>query len=190
MQPTHSTTAVMALIDLSCSYRATSSSTSSSSISTTTTTTTTTEIRSSTPLSSTSDEEDEDYGEYSPKRTKKPTTNSNHHTNCTGKNNNNTNSGIQKNRKRKREITKDEIKKYFNYSQAKAAKMLGVSVSTLKRRYYSMGMGKWPYPENKFLAKKRSVSYICLAQDRPEKFMDQTTLQQLYKAFKCTSPDY
>lgn len=36
--------------------------------------------------------------------------------------------------------------KYFKYTQSVAAKKLGVSVSTLKRRFYQLDMGKrWPY---------------------------------------------
>lgn len=46
---------------------------------------------------------------------------------------------------KKNELTKEEIAKYFSYSQSTAAKMLGISVSTLKRRYYAMNLGKWPY---------------------------------------------
>lgn len=89
----------------------------------------------------------------------------------------------------RKEITKEEIKKYFNVSQSKAAKLLGVSVSTLKRRFYSMNMGRWPYPENRYLARKRSISYICSPNNRPEKQLDPHTLHVLLRAFKSTNPD-
>lgn len=47
--------------------------------------------------------------------------------------------------KTKTSIIREEISKYFAYSQSNAAKLLGISVSTLKRKCYAMGMGKWPY---------------------------------------------
>jgi hypothetical protein len=44
------------------------------------------------------------------------------------------------------QITKEDMMKYFKYTQSVAAKKLGVSVSTLKRRFYQLDMGKrWPY---------------------------------------------
>jgi hypothetical protein len=39
------------------------------------------------------------------------------------------------------ELKKEDIMKYMNFSQQYAAKMLGVSVSTLKRRFYELNMG-------------------------------------------------
>jgi len=53
----------------------------------------------------------------------------------------------KKGRKQKFFITEEELHKYYQYSQPEAAKRLGVSVSTLKRRYYKLFPGKrWPYP--------------------------------------------
>jgi DNA-binding transcriptional regulator YiaG len=89
----------------------------------------------------------------------------------------------------RKEITKEEIKKYFNVSQSKAAKLLGVSVSTLKRRFYSMDMGRWPYPGNRYSARKRTISYICSPNNRPEKQLDPHTLHVLLRAFKSSNLD-
>jgi hypothetical protein len=36
----------------------------------------------------------------------------------------------------------EEMQKYFKYPQPEAAKRLGVSLSTLKRRFYALNMGK------------------------------------------------
>ncbi len=67
-----------------------------------------------------------------------------------GSNTTNTNNGIVKpphpNSKRKKKLSKEEILKYIQYPQPDAARMLNVSVSTLKRRFYELGLGRWPYP--------------------------------------------
>ncbi|KAL9646103.1 hypothetical protein ABK040_007981 [Willaertia magna] len=46
---------------------------------------------------------------------------------------------------KKKEISREEMMKYFNVSQTAAARLLGVSVSTLKRRFYEEFNMKWPY---------------------------------------------
>ncbi|KAL9658774.1 hypothetical protein ABK040_005929 [Willaertia magna] len=43
-----------------------------------------------------------------------------------------------------KEITFEEMSKYFHLPQTQAAELLGVSLSTLKRRFYSFGIGRWP----------------------------------------------
>jgi DNA-binding NtrC family response regulator len=58
------------------------------------------------------------------------------------------------------EIRREDLLKYMNCSQQYAAKMLGVSVSTLKRRFYELNMGKWPYVENKSIEKKRKIEFL------------------------------
>ncbi|KAL9653876.1 hypothetical protein ABK040_012936 [Willaertia magna] len=42
-------------------------------------------------------------------------------------------------------IDLDTMKPYFHLPQREAAKKLGISLSTLKRRYYELNLGKWPY---------------------------------------------
>jgi hypothetical protein len=52
----------------------------------------------------------------------------------------------KKGRKQKFFISEQELSKYYQYSQPEAARLLGISVSTLKRRYYKMHPNKrWPY---------------------------------------------
>ncbi len=84
-----------------------------------------------------------------------------------------------------------EMKKYYYYPQPTAAKLLGVSLSTLKRRYYEVvGDKRWPYPDMKRLLKKRNISYIVHDTDKPTKQLDPHTIHVLKKAFQhsCSIP--
>lgn len=45
----------------------------------------------------------------------------------------------------------------IEYPQSDAALLLGVSISTLKRRFYDLGMGRWPYPQIKLYDDTRSM---------------------------------
>jgi hypothetical protein len=89
---------------------------------------------------------------------------------------------------KKQELTKEEISKYFSYSQSTAAKMLGISVSTLKRRYYSMGLGKWPYqyaksPKSSFQEKKGGLGFVLNKGLVDEKHLSKNVEKQLLNAF-------
>jgi DNA-binding NtrC family response regulator len=51
-------------------------------------------------------------------------------------------------RKRSSQLTRQVLEEYFKYSQEEAASRLGVSLSTLKRKFRSLKMGKrWPFQE-------------------------------------------
>jgi DNA-binding transcriptional regulator YiaG len=50
-------------------------------------------------------------------------------------------SSAEKKFNKKYTITEEDIRKHFNCSQKRAASLLGVSVSTLKRRFYALGLG-------------------------------------------------
>ncbi|EFC41625.1 predicted protein [Naegleria gruberi] len=53
-------------------------------------------------------------------------------------------------------LSADQIRQYFCYTQQDAARLLGVSVSTLKRRFYELKLGKrWPYKRTKQTPRKR-----------------------------------
>lgn len=82
-------------------------------------------------------------------------------------------------------ITDDQLKAMFIYSQPEAAKRLGVSLSTLKRRFYELaGKGKrWPFQELKKIEKKRSVRYIINDINQPEKMLDPYTIFVLNQTF-------
>lgn len=41
-------------------------------------------------------------------------------------------------------LTADNIKPYLQYDQRKAAEKLNISISTLKRHFYKLGLGRWP----------------------------------------------
>jgi DNA-binding transcriptional regulator YiaG len=94
-------------------------------------------------------------------------------------------SSAEKKFNKKYTITEEDIRKHFNCSQKQAASLLGVSVSTLKRRFYALGLGhKWPYPLAKKQTKKRSLSYILNKKNvENAKFLDNNTLNHLVKAF-------
>jgi len=81
-------------------------------------------------------------------------------------------------------LSKEDIEKYFSFPQPKAAKLLGVSLSTLKRRFYDTHKGsRWPYSGIKKQAKKRSIAYIMNQKNKPVKLLDPHTLHTLKKAF-------
>ena len=46
-------------------------------------------------------------------------------------------------------VSKDDIEKYFNISLGKAAKKIGVSVTTLKKTCRFFDINKWPYTRKK-----------------------------------------
>ena len=51
-------------------------------------------------------------------------------------------------RKRSNQLTRQVLEEYFKYSQEEAASRLGVSLSTLKRKFRTLKMGKrWPFQE-------------------------------------------
>eukprot|EP00689_Sawyeria_marylandensis_P003668 EC826238.1.p1 GENE.EC826238.1~~EC826238.1.p1 ORF type:complete len:186 (+),score=62.66 EC826238.1:139-696(+) len=62
---------------------------------------------------------------------------------------------------KKKLLSESEIKKYMHLPQKKAAQLLGVSVSTLKRRFYELKISeRWPYG----LKDKTSYSYKIVKQ--------------------------
>lgn len=87
--------------------------------------------------------------------------------------------------KSKISISDKELREVFAYTQPEAAKRLGVSLSTLKRRFYELaGKGKrWPFHEMKKIEKKRSMKFILNETNQPEKMLDPYTLFVLAKTF-------
>lgn len=87
--------------------------------------------------------------------------------------------------KSKISISDRELREVFAYTQPEAARRLGVSLSTLKRRFYELaGKGKrWPFHEMKKIEKKRSMKYILNETNQPEKMLDPYTLFVLSKTF-------
>ncbi|KAG2381307.1 hypothetical protein C9374_006296 [Naegleria lovaniensis] len=85
-------------------------------------------------------------------------------------------------------VTLQDMSKYFKASQMIAARMLGVSVSTLKRRYKDVSKGeRWPYSKMSTNEKKRSLWFYINDEDEDEKALSQECLLVLQKAFKnCT----
>lgn len=84
------------------------------------------------------------------------------------------------------EITKEDIEHLFKYPQPKAAQILGVSVSTLKRRFYEVtgGLTRWPYATIKKNLKKGTMKHILNPKDKPTTLLDPYTICTLKNAFK------
>ncbi|KAL0484910.1 hypothetical protein AKO1_011786 [Acrasis kona] len=57
-------------------------------------------------------------------------------------------------------LSRDKIKKYFKCPQGLAARFLGVSISTLKRRFYDLEMGRWPYQSIPLEQRKKGLYYL------------------------------
>ncbi|KAL9641457.1 hypothetical protein ABK040_013382 [Willaertia magna] len=84
-------------------------------------------------------------------------------------------------------ITRVEMSKYFNAPQTLAARLLGVSVSTLKRRYYEMYKGRWPYQSLSNKERKKTIWFYVNEEEYSEKFISKETITILNKAFNdCT----
>ncbi|KAF0977373.1 hypothetical protein FDP41_003365 [Naegleria fowleri] len=89
-------------------------------------------------------------------------------------------------------VTKKEMERYFGASQALAARLLGVSVSTLKRRFkesYEVQFHRWPYHKLTNLEKRHSLWFYINDENEDEKFISSKCEQVLEKAFEnCTLP--
>jgi DNA-binding transcriptional regulator YiaG len=104
-----------------------------------------------------------------------------------------TNKKKQKNRHSRKQIyiSERQIKAHFIFSQPEAARRLGVSLSTLKRRFYELNGGcggtmKWPYSEIKKIAAKRTIKYILNEREKDATIIDEYTRMVLLKAFQST----
>jgi DNA-binding protein Fis len=106
------------------------------------------------------------------------------------------------------EISVDQMKVLMSkYKQSQAAKMLGVSLSTLKRKFYSFKLGKrWPHSHandivsilgsnnnnadmdtkdriKKKMNRKASLHHICNEEEQSEKILNRETISALNRAF-------
>ncbi|EFC42300.1 hypothetical protein NAEGRDRAFT_80436 [Naegleria gruberi] len=86
------------------------------------------------------------------------------------------------------EITHEMMKPYFYCPQTLAARLLGVSISTLKRRFYDLHIGRWPYQCISLSERKKSI-YFLMNETEPEdeKEIDEKTMHHLRHAFKDAS---
>ncbi|KAL0490388.1 NLP2 [Acrasis kona] len=69
-----------------------------------------------------------------------------------------------------------EIMMCLNLSQSEACRVLGVSLSTLKRRFYATGLGRWPSKKVrkvKKLEKSLKIDYVLNVQTMDEKDVSQ-----------------
>lgn len=89
------------------------------------------------------------------------------------------------------EITKEIMSQYFNMSQSLAAKLLGVSVSTLKRRYYELFKGgqRWPFQSIPLKERKKSIYYLVNEEEPLDaKELDSQTIEHLCTVFERCTP--
>mmetsp|Transcript_2039 Transcript_2039/g.7312 ORF Transcript_2039/g.7312 Transcript_2039/m.7312 type:complete len:192 (+) Transcript_2039:127-702(+) len=80
-------------------------------------------------------------------------------------------------------LTPDKVLEFTCTTQKKAAKRLGCSLSTLKRRFHSIG-GKWPYASMPEHEKKQYIYYCLNYHDHDEKQISEDTMSALKEAMK------
>ena len=83
------------------------------------------------------------------------------------------------------QISKPEMAKYFGCPQRLAAQKLGVSLSTLKRRFYQLGLGRWPYQTHE--TNRRSIWHMVNeVEPKSEKYLSPETVQTLTHLFSMS----
>lgn len=87
------------------------------------------------------------------------------------------------------QITRREMAKYFSYPQRLAAQKLGVSVSTLKRRFYQLGIGRWPYQLMQEKRRSNLWSLVSDVESQSEKELSPNTVQTLTRLFSMSLQD-
>jgi len=81
------------------------------------------------------------------------------------------------------QIPRSDMQKYFNCPQRLAAQKLGVSMSTLKRRFYQLKMGRWPC-QLTHDRRRRSVWHLVNeVEPKSEKELCPNTVQTLTRLF-------
>ncbi len=95
-----------------------------------------------------------------------------------------------------RKLTREEMALYFKLPQPEAAKKLGVSLSSLKRRFYELygnrmkGSGeskvRWSYAFYKKNVKKTKLKFILNPVNKPTKLLDPHTIHILKLTFQSS----
>jgi len=81
------------------------------------------------------------------------------------------------------QISRSDMQKYFNCPQRLAAQKLGVSVSTLKRRFYKLKMGRWPYQLTQDKRRRSVWHLVNEVEPKSEKELCPNTVQTLTRLF-------
>jgi len=84
------------------------------------------------------------------------------------------------------QITREEMSKYFHCPQRLAAQKLGVSLSTLKRRFYQLDIGRWPYQLTQDNRKRSVWHMINETESKCEKELSPLTVQTLTRLFSMS----
>ncbi len=89
----------------------------------------------------------------------------------------------------RRNISKENLKKYFPASQILAARLLHVSVSTLKRRYREYFQGeRWPAQSIPLAERKKTIFYVLNDHELENtKQLEKKTMEHLSKIFNTSS---
>lgn len=104
-------------------------------------------------------------------------------------------------KKQKKEIPVHDILRVMAYPQPIASKILNVSISTLKRRYYELNFGRWPINSATFDDEQRlemktfsnkslkdnKISSIINLHEQHENCIDDITAKILNCVFKSTA---
>ncbi|KAL0485877.1 hypothetical protein AKO1_002149 [Acrasis kona] len=78
-------------------------------------------------------------------------------------------------------VNKDQILESTHLSQQEASRRLNISLSTLKRRYYELDMGKWPsnksHPDHDTLYRRYKGDLEFILNDSEKNEKDTTSLR-------------
>jgi len=81
------------------------------------------------------------------------------------------------------QISRSDMEKYFNCPQRLAAQKLGVSMSTLKRRFYQLKMGRWPCQLTQDRRRRSVWHLVNEVEPKSEKELCPNTVQTLTRLF-------
>ena len=87
-------------------------------------------------------------------------------------------------------ISKRAIESMFGYSQRETAEKLGVSISTLKRRFSDLygAKARWPYNRKDMRRNRMRIDFIMNEQNTVStKYLDPETIAALEQVFRIAS---
>jgi hypothetical protein len=80
------------------------------------------------------------------------------------------------------EISAEELKKVLHYAQPQAAKILGVSLSTLKRKFYQLYPGR-RWSKQTMTRNKLQMKFLVHRYNKPETYIESSTIHMLNHVF-------
>ncbi len=79
----------------------------------------------------------------------------------------------------KRNISKVDIIRTMALPQKVAARLLNVSLSTLKRRYYELGWGRWPINSGNSEQANKFINTISLKKDKISDILNESEIENV-----------